>query len=309
MKRYDVLVVGDLNVDIIIGGMTTLPALGTEEVGDQFDFRGGGSSGNCAVALSRIGLQVAFMGLVGQDPFGDFLLDNMRAQGVATDYLRRTDRVKTGATVSLSLAHDRALATYLGTIAALSYDDLDLGALEACRHLHLGSYFLLQGLRGSYCRLFAAARQAGLTTSLDLGWDPAQKWNGELPELLSLVDVFLPNAEEAVHVTGAPDPQAALSALAPQVPVAVVKMGDQGSAAAAEGQTYRQPAFPVTVQDTTALGDCFNAGFLRAWLSGAPVPQALAWGNAAAALAASRLGDDRYPTAAEVNALLGGKQP
>jgi len=304
---YDVLVVGDVNVDIVIGGMAVLPALGTEELGEEFDFRGGGSSGNCAVALARIGVRTAFMGLLGKDPFGDFLVDNMRTLGVGTEYIRRTDRVKSGVTVSLSLAHDRAFATYLGTLGALCYDDLELGALAHARHLHLGSYYLLQGMRGSYCRLFEQAKRAGLSTSLDLGWDPAQKWNGELPELLRWVDVFLPNQEEAMHVTDAPDPLAALAILADQVPVAVVKMGAQGAAAAQGRQSWQQPAWPVAVKDTTALGDCFNAGFLRAWLGGEAVPQALAWGTAAAAIAASRMGDDRYPTAAEVSTLIGGE--
>jgi len=305
VKRFDVVVVGDLNVDIVIGGMASLPALGTEELGTEFDFRGGGSSGNCAVAMARIGLRTAFIGLLGRDPFGDFLMDNMRTHGVNTDYVRRTDRVKTGVTVSMSLAHDRAFATYPGTLATLSPDDIDLSAVEAARHLHLGSYYLLRSMRGHYCSLFGEAKRRGLSTSLDLGWDPDQKWNGELPNLLELVDVFLPNQEEAVHVTGAADPEAALAILAGKVPVAVVKMGGAGAAATAGGKIHRHAAFAVQVKDTTALGDCFNAGFIYAWLQGEPVARCLAWGNAAASLAAGRMGgDSRYPRAAEVRARL-----
>ncbi len=152
--------------------------------------------------------------------------------------------------------------------------------------------------------LFEQAKQAGLTTSMDLGWDPAQKWNGELRGLLDLVDILMPNEEEGPRLAGADSPEAALERLASPQRTVVVKRGAMGAAARRGNQTASEPAFRLPVKDTTALGDCFNAGFILAWLEQRPLSQCLRYGNAAAAVAASRLGDQRYASREEVEALL-----
>ena len=302
--KFDIVMVGDVNVDIVFAGLRRLPGLGTEELAADLDFRGGGSVSNCACAAAALGLRVAMQGAVGNDPFGDYMVQHLARRGVDVGGIRRLDDVKTGATVALSLPRDRALATYLGSIAALKPEHLDSSLLSRARHFHLGSYFLLHGLRGSFGRVFSEAKQAGLTTSLDLGWDPDQKWNGELNHLLPLVDVLLPNEEEAANITGLSSPEQAALALAEKCRVAAVKRGEQGALACSAGEIVRQPAFAVEVADTTALGDCFNAGFLLAWLEERPLDQCLRYGNASAAIAAARLGDARYASRDEVEALL-----
>lgn len=304
MPAFDVIMVGDVNVDIVFGGLSSLPALGTEELAQELDFRGGGSVSNCACAAARLGLRVAMQGVVGADTFGDYMLSHLSRHGVDTSCIRRIEGLKTGATVSLSLQTDRALATYLGSIGALSAAHLDIAAFRNARHLHTGSFFLLRGMAGKWHWLLEQARQAGLSTSLDLGWDPDQKWNGELTGLLDLVDVVLPNEEEVVRLAGVDTLQQALERLASPQRTVAVKRGPLGSVARRGEQTASEPAFEVPVKDTTALGDCFNAGFLLAWLEERPLKQCLRYGNAAAAVAASRLGDERYATRDEVEALL-----
>jgi sugar/nucleoside kinase (ribokinase family) len=303
-NKFDILMVGDVNVDIVFAGLQRLPALSTEELAADLDFRGGGSVANCACAAAALGLRVGLQGIVGQDTFGDYMIEHLNRRGVDTSGVRRRADIKTGATVSLSLPRDRAFATYLGSIAALKAEHLDSSLLTRAGHLHVGSYFLLHGLRGSFEWLFGEARQAGLSTSLDLGWDPDQKWNGELKAALPLVDVVLPNEEEAANITGLSSPEQAAAALAEKCRVAVVKRGERGSIACSAGELVAQPAFDVKVADTTALGDCFNAGFLLAWLEERPLAHCLRYGNAAAAIAATRLGDTRYASRDEVEALL-----
>jgi sugar/nucleoside kinase (ribokinase family) len=303
-REFDLLVLGDLNIDIILSGMAELPQPGTEEIASDLDFRSGGSASNCARAAAKLGARVAFVGLVGTDSFGDFLMRVMGDAGICCDYIRRSDDVKTGVTVSLSMAHDRAFATYLGSIAAFSIEHVDFDAFPRARHLHIGGYFLQRGMRGSYRMLFQRARDAGLMTSFDIGWDPDERWNGELPGVLEVVDVLLPNEVEVMHLAGRGDLHAATAAIAGVVPTLAVKLGDQGALGRRGSTEVRAPAFPVTVRDTTALGDCFNAGFLLGHLDGQPLDRCLRMGNAAAAIAASRMGDDRYASRDEVDALL-----
>lgn len=304
-RDFDLLVVGDLNVDIILSGMSVLPRPGTEEIAADLDFRSGGSASNCARAAARLGARVAFAGLVGDDRFGDFLVQAMRDAGVSPEYLRRSSAVKTGVTVSLSMAADRAMATYLGAIAAFSIDDVDRSAFARARHLHVGGYFLQRALRGRYQALFQRAKEQGLSTSLDVGWDPEQRWNGELPALLELVDILLPNDVELLNLTGEELLAAAVARMAERVPIVAVKLGAKGSLGRQGDNEVRAAAFAVSMRDTTALGDCFNAGFLMAHLEGQSLEECLRMGNAAAAIAASRMGDNRYPNREEVERLLG----
>jgi len=303
-RDFDLLVLGDLNVDIILSGMAELPRPGTEEIAADLDFRSGGSASNCARAAAKLGSKVAFVGLVGADSFGDFLMRAMGDAGICCDYIRRSDQIKTGVTVSLSMADDRAFATYLGSIAAFSLADVDSSAFERARHLHIGGYFLQRGMKGSYRTLFQRAKDAGITTSFDVGWDPDERWNGELPGVLDVVDILLPNEVEVLHLAGRNELAAAIAQMADRVQTLAVKLGEQGALGRRGSTEVRAPAFPVTVCDTTALGDCFNAGFLLGHLEGQPLDRCLRMGNAAAAVAASRMGDDRYAARDEVEALL-----
>lgn len=305
-RHFDLLVVGDVNIDIILGGMAALPRPGTEELAADLDFRSGGSAANCARAAAKLGARVAFAGLIGQDRFGDFVLDAFGGSGVNTDYLRRSAEVSTGLTVSLSMAGERAFATYLGSNAALCDEHLDTSALARARHLHVGGYFLLRGMRRDYATLMRRAKEDGLTTSLDCGWDPEQRWNGELSAVLESVDVLLPNEVEVRRLAGEDDLDAAVARLAARVPTVAVKLGAQGALGQQGGRAARAPAFPVQVLDTTALGDAFNAGFLVAHLEGRPLAESLRTGNAAAAIAASRMGDDRYASRDEVERMMAG---
>jgi len=304
MRDLDFALVGDLNIDLVLGGMERLPSIGTEELASEIDFRLGGSVGNCACALGSLGARVAFQTLVGQDAFGDFLIESLRRCGVSPDWVRRSEEVKTGVTVSLSCAEDRGLATYLGCIGALSESHLDWGLLGRAGHLHAGSFFLVHGMRGRWAELFRRAKEKGLTTSLDLGWDPAQEWDGELAQVLELVDVLLPNEEEVTRIARRSPVEQAARELARTCKLVVVKMGQRGAGAWQKDRVWRAAAFEVEPKDTTALGDCFNAGFLVAWKEGKPIEECLRMGNASAAVAGSRLGEGRYATREEAERLM-----
>jgi len=283
-KRF--LVVGELNADMIVSGLSDLPTVGREVIADDVRIVLGGSSGICAAGLARLGATVDFAGKVGTGYFGDLLVKRFEDLGVGVDHVIRDRQASTGLTVSLSLPHDRALVTYLGCIPDLRLEDIDLNTLKRYCHLHVGSYFLQTELRPGLAKLFREARRNGLTISLDPGHDPSEEWGGsDLLELLERVDLFLPNEEEACAIAGASDAEEALCGLARRARVVVVKCGSEGAITLEDDRVIRVPGFRLRTVDTTGAGDSFDAGLIFAHLGlGEPLRDAMCFANACGAL-------------------------
>ena len=302
-----VLVVGELNVDLIVSGMVALPALGKEILASGFHLVLGSSSAICAAGLARLGLEVDFLGKVGTDTYGDFSTGQLRALGVGTDHVIHDGGVQTGVTVSLAYPDDRALITYMGCISDLRLDDVDVSILPGYRHLHVGSYFLQRGLQPGLAELFRQARRAGLTVSLDVGFDPYEEWgDGNLVAALRLVDVLLPNEVEVCRIGRVDDTGTALRKLANHARLVVVKCGASGAMALRDGQIVHSPAFRVDVKDTTGAGDSFNAGFVHAHVfQGLPLEEAMRFANGCGAISTTGFGGTAaQPTLEEVLAFL-----
>lgn len=302
-----VLVVGELNVDLIVSGMAALPALGKEILASGFHQVLGSSSAICAAGLARLGLQVDFLGKVGTDTYGDFSTGQLRALGVGADHVIHDGSAQTGVTVSLAYPDDRALITYMGCIPDLRLDDVDVSILPGYRHLHVGSYFLQRGLQPGLAELFRQARRAGLTVSLDVGFDPYEEWGDDsLMAVLRLVDVFLPNEVEARYIARVDDTETALRKLANYARLVVVKCGASGAMSLRDGQIVHSPAFRVDVKDTTGAGDSFNAGFIHAHVfQGLPLEEAMRFANGCGAISTTGFGGTAaQPTLEEVLAFL-----
>jgi sugar/nucleoside kinase (ribokinase family) len=267
MADYDVLVLGEINVDLILRAEEIVPVFGQEILVDETTLAVGGSSVIFACGAARLGLRVGYVGVVGEDEFGHFMLREMSARGVDVGPAIVDPAVNTGITVSLSTPADRAMLTYSGSIAALTTDRVDRALFGRARHLHVGSYFLQTGLQDGLPELLAQARAQGLTVSQDTGWDPHEGWNSGFWETLAQTDVFLPNIDEARAITGAADAEAALEALLELVELVAIKQGAEGAIARREEETVRAVPPPVQVVDTTGAGDSFAAGFVYGYLA------------------------------------------
>ncbi|MGQ9683019.1 MAG: carbohydrate kinase family protein [Anaerolineae bacterium] len=290
MDVFDVLVIGEANVDLIVQSADPMPVYGREKLVDDLHLTIGSSSAIFACGVARLGLRTALASVVGADEFGDFMIRALQDRGVATELIRRLPGRKTGATVSLSAAHDRALLTYPGTIADLEPGMIDPDALRRARHVHTASYFLQPRLAPGLPELLARARAAGATVSLDTGWDPADRWDAGLWQVLEQADVFLPNEIEAQRITGTQGAEEALAALAERLPIVVIKQGAQGAMARRGREVVRVPAMPVQVVDTTGAGDSFDAGFVYGHLRGWGLRQCVAFAAACGALSTRALG-------------------
>lgn len=286
----NILVIGELNVDLILRGYTVFPAPGKEVLVDDLFLTLGSSSAICAVGLARLGDHVSFIGKTGVDPWGDFCVETLRREKVDTSLVNRDPGLKTGLTASITAATDRALVTYLGATADMEARDVPSGTFTGFRHVHVSSFYLQRGLRPGLRGLFEAAHAAGLTTSLDPGYDPTERWERDLLDVLPEVDVFLPSESELQAITGCDQPAAALDTLANGRTLTIGKLGMRGSVALREGHVVSVPAFPVDSVDTTGAGDSYNAGFLHAWLHGRPLEDCMKFGAACGALSTLGLG-------------------
>lgn len=285
------LMAGEINVDLVLTGCERLPEFGGEVLASGLRQGPGSSSMICALGLARLGHAVAFVGVTGADGWGDYCVDAMRDAGIDVSGVLRDTSLQTGITVALSSLQDRALVTYPGAIGALRQDMITDAQLGTCGHLHVSSYYLQDALRPALRELFARARQAGLTTSLDPGFDPRQRWGSELVELLPLVDVFLPNEREACAISGESTPLASLRALRNSRTRTVVKLGSDGCMTLQDdGSALTVPAHAVDVRDSTGAGDSFDAGFLHAWRQGMPLRDCLRWGSACGSLSTRGIG-------------------
>jgi sugar/nucleoside kinase (ribokinase family) len=305
-RDIDILVLGEVNPDVIVRGSDPRPQFGqVERLVDAIDLVIGSSSAIFACGAARLGLRVAFVGVVGDDAMGRFMLDAMRARGVDVSACLVDPAVPTGASVILVAGTDRAILTAPGTVPLLRDDDIPAGLLDRARHLHAGSAFLLDALRPQLADRFRAARRAGITTSVDCNWDPRGDWNGGLLRILGQANVFLPNAAEAMRISRTDTVDGAARSLAAAGPdVVALKCGADGALAAEpDGTITRVPAIPVDAIDTTGAGDSFDAGFLAAWRAGRPIRECLALGVACGSLSTRGVGGTAaQPTLAEAEA-------
>jgi sugar/nucleoside kinase (ribokinase family) len=296
-------VAGEINADLVLGGLTTLPELGREILVDSSELVLGSASAICATGLARLGNEVAFAGKVGDDHFGRFCLEDMRQSGIDVRRVIVDRKVSTGITVSLSSGSERALVTCLGAIAAFEAGEIPDEAFAGASHLHVAAFFLQTALRPALPGLFRRARRHGLTTSLDPGHDPEGHWRDGLEETLAETDVFFPNEVELGAITGTADLEAALRTFGSTSVVA--KLGRHGAACLDQGSLIRVAAPPVPVVDTTGAGDSFDAGFLHAWVRKKPLPTCLRYGVAAGSLSTRALGGTKaQPSLEELEGLL-----
>jgi sugar/nucleoside kinase (ribokinase family) len=281
------------------------PALGKEVQVDDLELSLGSSSAICAVGLARLGDSVTFTAVVGDDFYGEFCIDILRRERIDVSQVLRRPDVKTGITVSITARDDRALVTYPGAIPALTAEDLPENLFTGYDHIHVSSWFLQDGLRPGLKNRFAAARGAGLTTSLDCGYDPSERWSRDLIDTLTEVDVFLPNESEILGITGCRTVEEGIRKLENHNLLLVVKLGAAGCLARCRGESFHARAYPVQVVDTTGAGDSFNAGFLHAWKRGEPISDCLHFATVCGSLSTRGIGGTAtQPNEAEVQRCL-----
>jgi sugar/nucleoside kinase (ribokinase family) len=291
MDNIDVLVVGELNVDLILNQIESFPEIGKEKIAGEMSITLGSSSAIFASNLSSLGAKVSFIGKIGKDQFGDVVLRSLKSKGVDTTSIQQSDTLNTGATIVLNFNEDRAMVTHPGAMENLSLKDIRTEEFSKAQHLHFSSYFLQPGIQKDILTLFKLAKDAGLTTSFDAQWDPGEKWDIDLRGLLPYVDVFLPNEKEIRLLTGKKIIEEAIDSIKDQANIIVVKMGNKGSMCWYKGQTLlKEPFLNKNVVDAIGAGDSFNAGFIYKFIQKASLETCQTFGNLTGAISTTQPG-------------------
>lgn len=282
MKRYDVVALGELNVDIILNGIDGFPEMGKEKFARSMNVTLGSSTAIFAANIACLGARTAFAGMVGKDSFGDLVCSSLEAKGVDTSFLIRSAEYSTGATVVMSYDEDRANVTFQGAMDHMGFSHIDPSLFTRTRHIHISSIFMQSALKASLDRIFAAARANGVTISMDTQWDPTEKWDFDYRKILPEVDVFMPNETELRAIVGTDDFDEAVRSIQPYLrQAAVIKCGSRGSVLVLKDGTVSrmEPFLNKSVVDTVGAGDSFNAGFIYGYVNGLELPACQRLGN------------------------------
>jgi fructokinase len=314
----DVLTLGELLIDFVPD--RTGVTLGEAE---SFLKAAGGAPANVAVGLRRLGVDAGFVGKVGDDPFGHWLADVLRGDGVDVRQLRFDDAARTAlAFVSLTAEGDRDFMFYRHPSADQLHrpDELDGAAIAEARILHHGSISLIQEpSRSATVAAIDAARAAGATVSYDPNlrlplWPDEDAARDGIRSVWELAHLIKISDDELRFLTGSDELEAAHELMHDELRPLVVTLGAGGVAWFAGERSGRVPGFTVNVRDTTGAGDAFVAGLLEAWSRNPELAEdvealetALRRANAYAALTTTRPGAiPALPRADELDRFLAG---
>ncbi|WP_329216318.1 ribokinase [Streptomyces sp. NBC_01485] len=278
----DIVVLGSTNMDLV-AYVEKPPQRGETVTGREFRTIPGGKGAGQAIAAAHAGATVSLIGAVGNDAFGAHLRSTLEHSGVNTDHLRTVEFPSGTAHIVVDDEGGNAIVVVPGANGTVDHlvpgDEVLIGSADALLlQLEVPLAAVVAGAR--------AARAHGVRTILTPA--PAQPLP---PELLGVVDLLVPNEHEATALTGRTDPREAATALLGCVPEVIVTLGAAGSLYAARGaEPVTVPAPHVTAVDSTGAGDTFVGALAVALGEGRPVPEALAWAAAAAALSVQRPG-------------------
>ena len=293
-KSKRVLCVGDLVVDIVASPLARLPEPGEHVLTDRIAVFPGGNALNTAVALSRLGEQVAVAGSLGNDLLGQLLLDQMRARGLDVRGVRQEPEGTTACTFILRAeGQDRRFIHSSGVEATFSGEHVspelipDGGVMLVGGYLKLGAWNdnllvdLMRRARGRDCAVVL-----NICINQDSGVDPRR-----CLRLLEHVDVFVPNEDEARVLTGETTPARQAQVLRRAgAGVVVITRGPQGLYADDGKRTVEMGIFHVPLVDPSGCGDCFIAGLIAGLLRGWEIARVLEFASAVGALCATALG-------------------
>lgn len=304
------IVFGSINIDLV----SKTPRLllpGETLTGHSFATAPGGKGANQAVAIAKLGVPSYMVGRIGGDNFGRELLASLQAAGVKTENVLVDESISSGV-AAIAVADNGENQIIITPGANGRVDETDVERLQSLLKIPpnlpshkggtnsppfqggLGGSILLLQLEIPLSAVIAAA-QVAKAAGIKVILDPAPAQN--LPdELYPLVDIITPNETEAGRLVGftvdgrEAATEAAQALLQKGVGNAIVKLGAKGVICATQTETFFTPAFSVKAVDTVAAGDAFNGGLAAALVEGLPLRQAVVWGAAAGALAATKPG-------------------
>ena len=305
-RNPKVVVVGSFNMDLVVKAGRR-PQTGETLMGEEFGMFIGGKGSNQAIAAARLGADVTMIGRLGTDLFGDTLMAAHAEENICTDYVIRDTEIGTGvASILIDADGDNSIVLVPQANMRLTVEDIE----RASESIAAADVLLLQlevPIAASQ-RAAEIAKSNGATVVLNPA--PAQ----ELPDdFLAQVDILTPNEVETeslsgVRVSTTTDAERAAKVLLDKgLSAVILTLGERGALLLTSDLTQQVPAYSVEVVDTTAAGDAFCGALATGLARGENLVDAVAFANAAGALAVTVLGAaPSMPTATQVEAFCGG---
>ncbi|MBX3415040.1 MAG: carbohydrate kinase family protein [Pirellulales bacterium] len=280
--KIDCLCAGILVADHLSPPLDRLPRAGELILADALPLEIGGCASNVALDLIRYGLSVGVLGCVGQDAFGRFIIDTLAQGGIDTSGLREIAGVPTSGTLILNVrGEDRRFIHTIGANGHLRAEDISLDQIRQAKVFYVGGYLLLDSCDPErLAELFRAARVAGVQTVLDIVLPGAGDHWPRLAPVLPETDVFLPNFDEALAITGLDDPMCqAERFVAAGARTAVITCGGDGTVLVSQTNRLRAGVYPVEFLGGTGAGDAFDAGYIAGLVAGGDERECLRLGS------------------------------
>ena len=286
-----VAVFGDLNYDYIY----TSPPLqgGKEVIITDFARTLAGAAGYVACGLAKLGAEVAFFTVLGDDDDGRRLREEVGSRGVGTEGIRLVQGKRSAFTLIFAEAREekpRQTATYLGPLKDFGVDGTDFENVVGRSNLvYSCNYFILPRLREEIRFVFRQAKGLNVVTAYDAnagdGWEDRKNLATLTNTIYPLTDVVLLNESEARFLTGCDDPAKSAILVSPSSATVVIKIGPRGAVLRHRGRFYRVSAFPIRgrIEDTVGAGDAFQAAFLYYYVRKFPIEICAVMGSANAA--------------------------
>ena len=304
---HKVLVVGDANVDIIVPYPKFLNEERTRVEYPTPVLQGGGTSANTAVALSRLGIQTAFLGSIGEDQYGKYIREDFRREGVDMTWLIVEPDLNTvGVFAFVDEFGERYLWWWPRVDQAFKIIDeskVDFEKIKEMSWVHSSGMALVHdtSARTSMVRIFKTAWEAGIPTSFDLNLrvddgelDPS--YEKVVREIISYSTYVLGSGKDEFYYLGEKGKWLEnAKAFVTDRRTVIVRDGGEGSLGLSSEETQKAPAFRVDVVDTVGAGDVYNAGFIAARLQGKSLYESLVMGNAVSGYTVSRKGSRNCP--------------
>ncbi|MCE5197781.1 MAG: sugar kinase [Armatimonadota bacterium] len=292
-SQTDVACVGIFVADTLGKPIKNIPAWRQLEMVESIELATGGCASNTGMVLAKLGLNVATLGKVGNDIFGDFILSSLQKSNIDISGMKRDDKLNTSFSfVMVAPDGERAFFHYVGANGSYCIDDVDFSIIENSRILHIGGSFVMPALDGKpTAEILRRAHEKGVMTCLDTVWNGEIDAFATLKPSLPYLDYFLPSIDEASLMTGQESPaDIAKFFMDHGVKTIGLKMGGEGCYVANAKEHVHLPAFKTNVVDTCGAGDSFIGGFLAGVVKGFDIEQCARLGNATGSICASSMG-------------------
>ena len=285
----DVLCVGILVADVITKPVSEVPAKGLLSRVDSIEMFTGGNAMTAAVNISKLGLKGAVMGKVGNDAFGDFLINELKKKGIETASVSVDPEVQTSVSVVLSDPDgERTFLHCVGANGTFCIDDVNWDIVAQSKVVFVTGSFLLDTFDGEQTMQFLKrCKEMGKITALDVCFDSKNRWGDIINMSMPYIDIFLPSIEEAERIAKSENIDEIANVFFNNgVGSLVIKLGSKGCYVkeTKESEPVIIPVYKgINVVDTTGAGDSFCSGFLAAYASGEGFVECARFGNATGA--------------------------